>query len=306
MSVKTLKILPGIVLLTGLFVLFLAFSGLKNGCKQEQLQTGEEFFYGSVPLPEELNFAGEQVPLERFDVTESLDRELLSNAYFHSQTIRFLKMAPRYFSIIDPILKENGVPADFKYLCLAESNFDERAVSPAGAVGLWQFMKNTATEYGLEINKEVDERYHIEKTTAAACKYLLESYQKYGSWALVAASYNAGRSFISNQAERQKTNGYYDLLLGEETARYVFRIMALKIIMENPEKYGFQVPDKEKYPVIETKTIGITGAVPNFADFAKQHSISYKMLKQFNPWLRESYLTNPSGKTYQVKIPVLK
>ena len=306
MSVKTLKILPGIVLLTGLFVLFLAFSGLKNGCKQEQPQTGEEIFYGSVPLPEELNFAGERVPLERFDVLESLDRELLSNAYFHSQTIRFVKMAPRYFSLVDPILKENGVPADFKYLCLAESNFDERAVSPAGAVGLWQFLKGTATDYGLEVGKEVDERYHIEKATVAACKYLLDSYQKYGSWALVAASYNAGRNFTSEQMERQKTDSYYDLLLGQETGRYLFRILALKTIMENPEKYGFRVSDEEKYPVIETRMVEVKGAVPSFADFAKQHEVSYKMLKQFNPWLREHFLTNPGGKTYRIKIPVIK
>ncbi|HCR92328.1 MAG TPA: murein transglycosylase [Prolixibacteraceae bacterium] len=305
MSEKTKKIIPGIILLTGLFLLFLAFSGLKNGCKQEE-QIQEKTFYGSVEIPKELDFAGERVPLERFDVLESLDRELLSNSYFHSQTIRFMKSAPRYFSVIDPILKENGVPADFKYLCLAESNFDERIVSPAGAVGLWQFMKGTAAEYGLEVGKEVDERYHIEKATVAACKYLKESYVKYGKWTLVAASYNAGRSFTSSQIERQKAGDYYDLLLGEETGRYVFRIMALKIIMENPEKYGFMISEEEKYPVIETKIVEVSGPVANFTDFAKQNGISYKMLKMFNPWLREPFLTNATGKTYQVKIAVLK
>ena len=304
MNAKTTKIIPGIIFLSGLFILLLIFSGLKNGGSQQQSETGN--FYKPAALPSELDFAGERVPLERFDVLESLDRELLSNSYFHSQTIRFLKSAPRYFSVIDPILKENGVPVDFKYLCLAESNFDERVVSPAGAAGLWQFMKTTAGEYGLEVGKEIDERYHIEKATVAACKYLKESYAKYGKWTLVAASYNAGRSFTSGQIDKQKTGDYFDLLLGEETGRYVFRILALKIIMENPEKYGFKVSEEEKYPVIETKTVEISGSVASFTDFAKQNGISYKILKMFNPWLRESFLTNSTKKTYQVKIPILK
>lgn len=302
MNYKTTKIVPGLILISGLFILFLTFSGLRNGC--EQKKPAEEH-YGSVELPEKLDLAGESVPLDRFDVYESLDREMLSNSYFHSQTIRFLKLAPRYFSIIEPILKENGVPDDFKYLCLAESNFDERIVSPAGAVGLWQFMKGTAGDYGLEINKEVDERYHIEKSTVAACKYLKESHEKYGSWTMVAASYNAGRSFTSGQMDRQKSENYYDLLLGDETARYVFRILALKIIFSDPIKYGFHVADEERYPIIKCKIVEVKGAVLNFADFAIQQGISYKMLKMFNPWLRESYLTNPTGKTYQLKIPIL-
>jgi len=303
MNVKNTGIITGVVSLAGIFILFLAFSGLKK--EDEKEAPGKEFF-GSVEIPQKLDFAGEQVPLDRFDVHESLDREMLSNAYFHSQTIRFLKLAPRYFSVIEPILKENGVPDDFKYLCIAESNFDERIVSPAGAVGLWQFMKGTATDYGLEVSKEVDERYHIEKATVAACKYLKESHEKYGSWTMVAASYNAGRTFTSSQMERQKSDSYYDLLLGDETARYVFRILALKLILSEPEKYGFRVPDSEKYPVIETKIVDVSGPVPDFTAFARQYGISYKMLKMFNPWLRESFLTNPSGKTYRIKIPVLK
>lgn len=293
----------GFLFIAGLLILFLACSGLKNKAEDDDSQVQEK--YGSVELPEKLDFAGENVPTDRFDVYESLDREMLSNSYFHSQTIRFLKMAPRYFSIIEPILKENGVPDDFKFLCLAESNFDERIVSPAGAVGLWQFMKGTAVDYGLEVGKEVDERYHIEKSTVAACKYMKESHEKYGSWTMVAASYNAGRSFTTGQMDRQKSENYYDLLLGDETARYVFRILALKIIFSEPEKYGFRVGDEEKYPIIKTKIVAVKGAVPNFADFAIQQGISYKMLKMFNPWLRESFLTNPGGKTYQLKIPVL-
>jgi membrane-bound lytic murein transglycosylase D len=303
MNIKSTGIITGIIFFSGIFILFLTISGLKEEGKKEAPRKES---FGSVEFPQKLYFAGEQVPLERFDVYEGLDREMLSNSYFHSQTIRFIKSAPRYFSVIEPILRENGIPDDFKFLCLAESSFDERIVSPAGAVGLWQFMKGTAGDYGLEVNKEVDERYHIEKSTVAACKYLKDSHVKYGTWTMVAASYNAGRNFISRQIERQKSEDYYDLLLGEETARYVFRILALKIILNDPEKYGFRVPEEEKYPVIETKLVEISGAIPDFADFARQYGISYKMLKTFNPWLRESFLTNPRGKTYQLKIPVLK
>lgn len=261
-------------------------------------------YYRPVEVPDTLNFAGEEVPLEYFDVKESLDRELLVNSYFHSQTLRFIKMAPRFFTIIEPILKEDSIPEDFKYLALAESGFDPRAVSPAGAVGFWQFMKGTARDYGLEVNDEVDERYHIEKATYAACDYLHESYEKYGSWTIVAATYNAGRNFIGRQIERQKETNYYDLLLGDETSRYVFRILALKLVMENPQKYGFDIHKEEYYPLWETKTIMINGPVASFADFAKEHKTNYKILKMLNPWLREAYLTNTSGKTYEIKLPV--
>ena len=263
----------------------------------------EEFLYKAVDLPKKLKFAGEKVPLEYFDVKESLDREMLVNSYFHSQTLRYIKLAPRFFSIIEPILKQDSIPDDFKYLALAESGFDPRAVSPAGAVGFWQFMKGTAKDYGLEVNNEVDERYHIEKATHAACAYLHESYEKYGSWTLVAATYNAGRNFVSKQIERQQENNYYDLLLGEETSRYVFRILALKLIMENPKEYGFDVSKDELYPVWKTKSIEISGKVDNFAEFAKTHGTNYKILKMLNPWLRDAYLTNASGKTYEIKLP---
>ena len=243
--------------------------------------------------------------MERFDVKESLDRELLSNAYFHSQTIRYIKLAPRYFSVIEPILKEKGIPDDFKYLAVAESGFNPRAISSARAIGFWQFMKGTAQDYGLEVNNLVDERYHIEKSTRAACQYLLDSYEKFESWTLVAASYNRGRTGIQKQLTRQKTDNYYDLLITTETARYVYRITALKLIMENPESYNFYISDEEKYPVIPTKDIVIKSGVANFADFAKEQGISYKLLKDFNPWLRDNYLTNSKGKEYIVKIPVL-
>ena len=261
--------------------------------------------FRSPSIPDSVAFAGEWLPLDRFDVKESLDRELLSNAYFHSQTIRYIKMAPRYFSVIEPILKKEGIPDDFKYLAVAESGLNPRAVSPVRAIGFWQFMKGTALQYGLEVNSEVDERYNVVKSTYAACDYLKDAYKKYGNWSLVAASYNAGMRGVDRQLERQKTDSYYDLLLVEETGRYVFRIVALKLILENPEKFNFIIPENEKYPVIPTKELEITGSVEDFADFALEQGINYKMLKDFNPWLRQSYLKNPSRKKYVIEIPVL-
>ena len=261
--------------------------------------------FQSVEIPEKIVFAGEEFPINRFDYIEALDRELLSNVYFHSQTIRYIKLAPRYFSVIEPILRENGIPDDFKYLALAESGLNPRAVSPAQAVGLWQFVKSAGQQYGLEVGKEVDERYHVEKSTVAACKYLNEAYAKFGNWPLVAASYNAGLTGISRHLERQKADSYFDLLLADETSRYFYRIVALKLILENPEKYNFFISGDEKYPVIKTRDVEVNGPVPNLADFAKEQGISYKLLKDFNPWLRENFLTNPTGKKYIIRIPVL-
>ncbi len=193
--------------------------------------------YGAE-MPEQVTFAGENMPLDLFDVKESLDRELLSNTYFHSQTIRLLKLANRYFPQIEAVLRANLVPDDFKYLAVAESGLSQ-AVSPAKAVGFWQLMKGTAMEYGLEVGAEVDERYHVVKSTEVACKYLIESYQKYGNWTMTAASYNAGRRGVDRQIDRQKTENYYDLLLNEETARYIYRVVAFKLIFEDPSAYGF-------------------------------------------------------------------
>ncbi|MBN1819144.1 MAG: lytic transglycosylase domain-containing protein [Prolixibacteraceae bacterium] len=294
-------VLPGIFVI-GILIVF-SITNTSLGDPEVKIIREEAMFSG-IKIPDSLTFAGERVPLEYFDIRESLERELLVNAYFHSQTIRFIKLAPRYFSVIEPILKEKGIPDDFKYLAVAESNLDPKAVSPANAVGMWQFLKVTAKEYGLEVNDEVDERYHLEKSTYAACDYLKSAYDKFGSWALVAAAYNAGRTFTVNQMERQKNNIYFDMLLGDETERYVFRILALKMVMEHPQDYGFNISDDEKYPIIPTQEIVITGPVSNLADFAKEHGTSYKILKMFNPWLRENYLTNNSGKKYVIKIPV--
>jgi len=256
-----------------------------------------------VKLPEKLTFAGEDVPMEYYDVRENLDRELLSTVYFHSQTIRYIKNMPRYFSIIGPILKANGIPEDFKYLCVAESGFDVRAYSPAKAAGLWQLIESTAKESGLEVNAEVDERYNIEKSTEVACRMFKSAYQKYGSWALVAASYNGGRAGLDQKIATQKVKSYYDLLFVEETTRYVFRILALKMVMEDPEEYGFKVDKKDLYPVIETQNVEVKGPIADLAAYAINKGINYKILKMFNPWLRDTFLKNPTRKTYILKIP---
>lgn len=261
------------------------------------------FLFRPVELPKALTFAGETVPLEYYDVRENLDREMLSTAYFHSQTIRYIKSMHRYFSVIEPILKENNIPDDFKYLCTAESGFDPRAVSPAKAVGLWQLMESVAKENGLEVNADVDERYNIEKATKVACNILNYSHRKYGSWTLAAAAYNGGPGLVDRQLAAQKTGNYYDLYFGEETTRYVFRILALKLVMENPEKYGFEVEKEDRYPVIETQTVKISGPVTDLAQFAIDKGINYKILKMFNPWLRTNQLKNPTRKTYEIKIP---
>ena len=290
--------------LISLFPLFLfgTLTACSNSSRQFPDSVGTHLFT-PVELPEKLEFAGEKVPMEYYDVRENLDRELLSTVYFHSQTIRYIKNMPRYFSIIDPILKSNGIPEDFKYLCVAESGFDTRAVSPAKAVGLWQLLESAAREKGLEINAEVDERYNIEKSTEVACRIFKSAYQKYGSWSLVAASYNGGRAGLDRQMANQKATRYYDLLFVEETSRYVFRILALKMVMENPEKYGFRIEKKHLYPVIETKTVEVKGPVKDWATFAIERGITYKTLKMFNPWLRETFLKNPARKTYILKIP---
>ena len=256
-----------------------------------------------VKLPEKLKFAGEDVPMEYFDVRENLDRELLSNVYFHSQTIRYIKSMPRYFCIIEPILKANGIPEDFKYLCVAESGFDPKALSPARAAGMWQLLESTAKENGLQVNAEVDERYHIEKSTEVACKIFKSAYQKYGSWALVAASYNGGRAGLDQKIAQQKVKSYYDLLFVEETSRYVFRILALKMIMEDTEEYGFKVDKKDLYPIIETQNVEVKGSIADLAAWAINKGINYKILKMFNPWLRETSLKNPAKATYILKIP---
>jgi hypothetical protein len=255
-----------------------------------------------VPIPNSITFAGEQVPIHLFDIRESLDRELQVNTYWHSQTVLLLKRANRYFPVIEPILKEKGIPDDFKYLAVAESALTQ-VVSPSQAVGFWQILEGTGRELKLEINDEVDERYHIEKSTYAACDFLQKSYERYGSWTLAAASYNFGRNGINRQMERQKNDNYYDLVLGEETGRYLFRILAFKLIHENPNAYGFHLMANELYPPLKYYEVKVDSSITSFAQFATQFATNYKILKLYNPWLRESYLTNSERKSYTIKIP---
>jgi membrane-bound lytic murein transglycosylase D len=257
--------------------------------------------YG-VDIPDRVTFAGEPVPLDLFDVMESLDRELLSNAYFHSQTIRLIKMANRYFPEIESVLQKNLVPDDFKYLAMAESGLSQ-AVSPAKAVGFWQLLKGTAQEYGLEVREDVDERYHVAKSTDVACQYLIDSYKKYGNWTMAAASYNAGRRGMDRQIDRQGKENYYDLLLNQETARYLYRVVAFKIIFENPEAYGFSLSEKDLYQEIPVYPVVVDSAIANVVDFAAEHGTNYKILKYLNPWLRDNKMSNPSGKPYEILIP---
>jgi len=285
-----------------LFVVFI-MSSLKSDGDSVETTAVEEFV--SYQLPDQLLFAGEKMPLDLYDVREYLDRELISNAYFHSQTIRLVKLAPRYFPLIEPILKKNGIPDDFKYLAMAESALNPRAVSPAGAVGLWQFLEVTGKEYGLEINSEIDERYHIEKSTEAFCKYIKEAYRKFGNWTMATAAFNGGMARVQRQMERQHQTNFYDLYFTEETRRYVYRIVAIKLVVENPEKYNFRIDERERYPFIKTRDVEITGSVADFGAFAISHGINYKYLKDFNPWLRDDKLTNTSRKKYTVKIPIL-
>lgn len=257
----------------------------------------------TVDISSVMTFCGEHVPLNRVDVREKVDRELMVNAYWHSNTMLMIKRANRYFPIIEPILKKYGVPEDIKYLAVAESGLDPKIVSGAGATGMWQFMSETGKENGLEINNEIDERYHVQRSTEAACKMLLRGYEKFGSWALVAASYNAGRKRIIDELDRQEVTNYFDLLLNAETARYVFRILAIKEIMNSPGNYGFHIEREHLYPLIECDTVVITESVKSFGEFAKEHHISYGILKDFNPWLRTEYLLNKSLKRYKIAIP---
>lgn len=300
---KPLNILLIPLALFGLFQIFTYSSTTDEEAAEHALKMEEEYKIFSLSAPREITFAGRKVPTEEPEVYERLDREIHSNTYFHSNTILYFKKANRWFPVIEPILKKNGIPEDFKYLALIESGL-KNVVSHAGAAGYWQFLKATGKEYGLQINGEVDERYHMEKATQAACDYLNDSYKKYNDWALVAASYNAGKGKISKELTRQKASSYFDLLLVEETGRYVFRMLAVKHIFENPVKYGFNIRKADLYSPMEYKTVTLDSAVTNFADYAKSHNISYKILKHFNPWLRDAYLKNTAGTAYQVKLPL--
>ena len=258
-----------------------------------------------IELPETMDFCGEEVPLDLFYVRERLERELLVNSYRHSATILLLKRTTRWFPVMEPVMEQYGLPEDFKYLAMIESELTN-AVSPSKAVGFWQFLESTGKEYGLEINKEVDMRYNIEKETVAACKYLKDSYRKFGSWTAAAAAFNCGNGRITKTQNEQRVDSYYDMILPEETQRYVFRILALKLITENPGKYGFQISDNGWYQPYETKTVTVVQSIPNLTDFAYSQGTNLKLLKLFNPWLRSNSLTISAGNSYDIRIPTGK
>lgn len=255
----------------------------------------------NVPLPTLANFAGENAPLELIDVKERFDRELIVNTNLHSSTLLIIKRAERYFPIIEPILKRNNIPDDFKYLCVIESALSN-AVSSAGASGFWQFMKGTANDFNLTVDDYVDERYHLEKATEAACKYFNNAKEKFGNWTMVAAAYNRGVNGMQKAINSQYVDNYYDLFLNQETSRYVFRILALKEIMKNPAKYGFDIPKNEKYPPVEMRSIVITEDIEDLPLFAKEQGANYKLLKLYNPWLVNNSLKT-KGKTYTIELP---
>ncbi len=298
MTNRTLLVL-NIILALGLAgIFFLSFKGDGAGFSAPPQQVR------SINLDKDFDFCGEKLPMDNFDVRQRLDAELLRNVYYHSATILSIKRANALFPIIEPILKEQGVPDDLKYLAVAESTLSN-AVSPAGARGVWQFMKGAGGEYDLEISDEIDERYHLEKATRAACQYLRKQKESLGSWTLAAAAYNGGPGRISSEMEKQRAKSFYDLnLAADETMRYPFRIVAVKEVMQHPELYEYAIEDDHLYaPLNQYKTVEVSGPVPSWGDFAVQHNTSYRMLKLYNPWLVDSKLTNKAGKKYLIRLP---
>lgn len=290
-TIKKTGLIFGVILLSGTLIHSVSYKNHPN------TETKSDRYY-----PTSVNFCGEETPLHLSDVKERFDRELIINSNLHASTLIIIKRANREFPIIEPILKKYGVPDDFKYLAVAESALTN-ATSSAGAKGFWQFMPATAKERGMEVTDEVDERYHLIKSTEAACKYLLDAKQKMGSWTLAAASYNGGLAGVNRQITSQGENNYYDLLLTEETYRYVFRILALKEILQNPDKYGYTYRQDELYNAIPTRTVTVDSSITDLAKFAKGQGINYKILKIHNPWLRDKKLTNTSRKKYDIEIP---
>ena len=286
----------------GMAVPFLASN---DAFRPERDSVKAETLSYTVPLsvPRQASFADETIDLGRYDLRERMDRELMAFTYMHSSTMLILKRANRYFPVIEPILREEGMPDDLKYLAVIESSLNPLARSGAGAAGMWQFMKTTGREYGLEVNANIDERYHIEKSTRAACRYLREAYEKYGSWLCVAASYNAGQGRITRQLAQQDAERAVDLWLVEETTRYMFRLLAAKVVLENPQQYGFLLKQAHLYPPIPYTTDTVATGIADLAAYAKGKGISYAQLKDANPWLRDTFLQNKSGRTYVLKIP---
>ena len=294
-------------------ILFFSLGAVVMLIAQQQVATEHQFsesieefnsrhWVSAHPIPKQMSFAQEVVPLENPDIQERLDREILVNTYWQSNAFLLIKRAHKFTPIIDSILSAESVPLDFKYLAIIESGL-QNVTSPAGAKGFWQFMRSTAREFGLEVNRNVDERLNLVLATQAAAKYLKQAREEFGSWTLAAAAYNAGRTGIRRELSRQEVSNYYDLLLNEETSRYVFRILAVKRLLEAPDQYGFQYSNDQLYQRIPTKKIKVDTVVTDFVDFAQKFGINYKILKIHNPWLREKHLNNASRKEYTISIP---
>lgn len=302
MKSKLIYIVSGIILILVCFFFIFAILEKKDPDRdwRNLFTRSYRVFFPEIPL--KMDFAGENVPLDIYYVKESLEREIIANTYWQSSSIMMFKRAYRWFPLIEPILKKNNIPDDFKYLALAESNLTN-VVSPAGAEGFWQFIKPTGKKYGLEITEEVDERYNVEKATEAACLYFQEAYDHYKNWTLVAASFNRGFEGVSNALEKQKVSNYYDLFLVDETERYIYRILAFKQIYNHPVKYGFYVREKDLYPQIPATTVTIDSAIANLPDFAMKMKINYRILRELNPWIKRYTLSHHPGKVYSIKIP---
>ena len=299
---KTLKNLLAVVGLLSLSALLIF--AVQDAPSDDNLEKKiiNDYNVYALNVPDDLDFAGEALPLSNPDILERMDRELLVNTYWQSNGLLMFKRANKYFPIIEPILAKHGIPEDFKYLSVIESGL-QNVTSPAGAKGFWQIMKTTGRENGLEINSNVDERYNLEMATEVACKYLLKAKERFGTWTLAAASYNAGMAGISRRLNDQGVDNYYDLLLGEETGRYIFRIVALKEILNHPDQYGFNFRVKDLYQNVPTYKVEVDTAVTDFVNFAERFGINYKILKLHNPWLREKHLNNKSRKLYHIEIP---
>ena len=300
------KAIVTVLVLISTVIIILSIAQGSKGSTGDRLteQSSSDTVYSikSYKLPDNVTFADEKMPLDNFDTRESLEREILISAYRHSSTILIIKRANRYLPVIEKIIKKNNIPDDFKYLVAAESEYSNM-ISPVGATGFWQIMPETGREKGMEINSVVDERYDVEKSTQFACEYFQKSFEKYGNWTLAAASYNGGRAGIDDQIEIQHQNNYYDLLLNEETARYIFRAVAYKLIITDPVRYGFNIGKEDLYPELNYYEVKVDSAINNFSGFAQKFGTNYKLLKFFNPWLRKPYLTPKPNKEYLIKIP---
>ncbi|HTB06542.1 MAG TPA: transglycosylase SLT domain-containing protein [Bacteroidia bacterium] len=297
--IKNLFLVSGCVILLSLIFEFL---GSSNSTAIDNPPFNQNYKIFPVPIPDTMSFAGEQVPMNHFGIRENLEQEILINTYWQSQTLLMLKRANRYFPAIEQILKKNGIPEDFKFLALAESGFSYKS-SPAGAVGFWQILKSTAEYYGLEVNRDVDERYNLDRSTEAACKYFKESYAEFHNWTLVAASYNMGLAGVAKELQKQKGNNYYDLELNSETARYVYRILALKELVGSPDKFGFFLKKSDLYTAIPYSITPVDSTINDLAEFAIDKGINYRILKILNPWLLTDKLPNPEKKMYAISIP---